>query len=92
MKKILMSLSIALGSLTLIPVSAYALPKSCDTVCKCSTSCATKCVNGFGWQVTTCGAMELQCGGCAAESPEECAATDVGDYSEEELVCRIPEY
>lgn len=91
MNKILMSLAVALASWTLMPTSASALPGECGTVCKCTTSCATKCTAGGGHYVTTCGAEEAPCGGCADDPDEEVPAMGLGEYSEEDLVCRLLE-
>ena len=89
MNKILMSLSIALASWTLMPANASAAPQDCDVVCHCGQSCVTKCTNGGA--IWTCGGAELPCGGCAAEPAEEASAMVRGEYSEEDQVCRALE-
>ena len=66
--------------------SASALPRQCDEVCTCSTSCTVKCAIG-GW-VTTCGFDGICIGMCfnaadtSADSEESFLASLAQDEAE----------
>ena len=80
----------AAAALVLAPLSALALPQSCDVVCDDGTPCSTRCAAGN--KVVTCGQYGL-CAGSGLEQPEETlASVDSREAStaEAELVCRAP--
>ena len=89
----LFSKSLLAGAVALVlaPLSALALPESCDVVCDVSTPCTIRCAAGS--RVVTCGQYGLCAGMGFTHTEEETLATvDPREATprEAEPVCREP--
>ena len=91
MNKLLKSFGTALAVLTLVPLSASALPKDCDEVCTFSTPCDIVCAVPGAFRVITCGEWEIcSASGRSDTSQQLASAKDEQGSEDAEFVCREP--
>ncbi len=90
MRTLIKSLLATTAFFTFAPLPASALPKQCDEVCTCSTSCNIRCAIGI--TVVTCGFDGTCIGQCAAPSKEQASVSEETEQSEDSLpVCEEPQ-